>query len=546
MNQYAAVYVRVSTQHQEQEATIESQVAALRSYAAEHGYEVPAEFYFLDQAVSGAKLMRPGLDRLRDLAAEGAFAVVLCWSPDRLARHSAHQWVLLDELRRVGVSVIFINQPLIGDDPQGQLLLGIQGLFSEYERAMITERMRRGKLYRIRHEQIAHSHAPYGYRYLRVCEPGGGHWQIDPVEAEVVCGIFDWYTGPEHLTLCAIVARLNAPESCAPPRGQHWTSSTVRNILTQPGYTGQAYQNRTHSCSETVGRPKKSGRGLQRTPEHQLRPASEWLPVPVPAILSEDVWQRAAERLATNQQFAARNNKKYCYPLRSLLVCGTCGRTLIGRTSQGSASYSCPAKKDGSPGIPPHRCAIAERLILPLVWDAVSQLLRQPALLADAWQNQEEPTSATPEQADRLQTRLRALDRQWTRILDAFQSELIDKTQLAERKEHLDQARQAVEQRLADLNRLARREQAKQQMLQGFASFCQQIEGALVTPTPEVQQEVLRLLIDHVVVEPDAIVIKHIIPTDDDCRLLSGHRNTRNRRERRERVVARSVPLCAY
>jgi site-specific DNA recombinase len=533
MSEYAALYARVSTQHQEQEATIESQVAALRAYAEQHGYQVPAEFYFLDQAVSGAKLMRPGLDRLRDLAAEGAFASVLCWSPDRLARHSAHQWVLLDELRRVGVQVIFINQPLIGDDPQGQLLLGIQGLFSEYERAMIAERLRRGRLYRIRHDQVANSHPPYGYRYIRVGEPGGGHWEIDPVEAEVVRRIFAWYIGPEHLTLCAIVTRLNRPETGAPARGQHWTYSTVRNILTQPGYTGQAYQNRLYNCTEVVGRPRKKGRGLRRTPKRQPRPIAEWLPVPVPAILSQEVWQRAAERLASNQQFAGRNNKKYFYPLRSLLVCGTCGYTLIGRTSHGHASYYCPSKKNGQPGILAHRCTIPERVILPLVWEAISQLLRHPELLADAWQNQEVIASPAPEESDRLQDRLRTLERQWLRILDAFQSELIDKTQLAQRKEHLDHERQALEQRLAELTRQACREQAKQQMLQDFASFCHDIEGALAAPTPQVQQEVSRLLIDHVVVEPDAIVIKHIIPTDGDCRLLSGHRKPRKTRGRR-------------
>jgi hypothetical protein len=71
-----------------------------------------------------------------------------------------------------------------------------------------------------------------------------------------------------------------------------------------------------------------------------------------------------------------------------------------------------------------------------------------------------------------------------------------------------------------------RREQSKAQMLQDFETFCQQIETALANPTPELQQEVIRLLIDHIVVEEDAIVIKHIIPTDDDCRLLPGRRLT--------------------
>ena len=78
------------------------------------------------------------------------FEVVLCLCPDRLARQYAHQWVLMNELQRVGIKVLFVNQPPVGDDPQGQLLLGIQGLFAEYERAMIAERLRRGKLYRIR------------------------------------------------------------------------------------------------------------------------------------------------------------------------------------------------------------------------------------------------------------------------------------------------------------------------------------------------------------------------------------------------------------
>ena len=144
MAEVAALYARVSTTQQEQETTIESQVAALESYAQQQGYTLAPAYYFLDNGVSGAQLVRPALERLRDQAAEGAFAVVLCLSPDRLARQCAHQWVLLDELQRAGVKVIFSNQAPVSDDPQGQLLLGIQGLFAEYERAMITERCRRG------------------------------------------------------------------------------------------------------------------------------------------------------------------------------------------------------------------------------------------------------------------------------------------------------------------------------------------------------------------------------------------------------------------
>ena len=525
MIQCAALYARVSTLQQEQEATIESQVAALEAYAQQHGYLLSPELYFLDQAVSGAQLARPALDRLRDLSAEGAFTVVLCLTPDRLARNYAHQWVLLDELQRAGVQVIFVNQPAVADSPQGQLLLGIQGLFAEYERAMITERLRRGKLYRIRHGQLVSPNPPYGYRYIPVSEPGGGRWEPHPVEAEVVHRIYQWYTDSEKLTITAIVDHLNQPETLAPPRGRRWTFSTVQAILKQPAYTGRAYYNRSRTCHEAVGRAKKHGRGRLRRPSHEPRPQQEWIEVIVLALVEEAVWQRAQERLTMNQQFASRNNKRHFYLLRSLLVCGVCGRTLAGRTADGQVYYYCTNRgKNRSPDVVPHSCSIAGRIVEPLVWGAVSDLLRNPMLLADAWQNQSQTEAAAPDEIHRLQARQRALERQWTRVLDAFQDELIDKAELERRKARLDHERETLEQRLQQLIYQARRGEAKAQMLQDFAAFCQQMEAALADPTSEVKQEVLRLLIDHIVVEKDAIVIKHIIPTEDDCRLSPGHR----------------------
>ena len=525
MHQIAALYGRVSTLQQEQEATIESQVAAIESFAQAQGYQLQPEYYFLDQAVSGAQLARPALDRLRDLAGEGLFETVLCLSTDRLARQYAHQWVLLDELQRAGVKVVFVNQPPVGDDPQGQLLLGIQGLFAEYERAMITERLRRGKLYRVRQGQLVNPVPPYGYRYIPVSEPGGGRWEADPVEKEIVAQIYLWYT-QENATICSIVDRLNQLGAQTPPRGKRWGYSTVQSILKQPAYTGQAYYNRTRVNYEGVGRAKKQGRGTRRTPQHQLRPPEEWIPVSVPALLSEELWQQAQERLSMHQKFAARNTRRF-YLLRSLLVCDICGRTLVGRTSQakGHVAYYCPSRgKQRYPDVPPHSRCVAARLVEPLIWQAVVDLLHNPALLADAWESQNQAAEVSPDEADRLQSRLKTLDRQWTRLLDLFQEEQIEKAELSLRKAGLDQERQNVELRLQQVTRQARQEQAKQQMLEDFATFCQQIEAGLSNSTPELQQEIIRLLIDHVVVGENEIVIKHIVPTDDDCRLLPGRR----------------------
>jgi site-specific DNA recombinase len=523
MKQVAAVYARVSTLQQEQEATIESQVAAIESYAHAQGYQLLPEYYFLDQAVSGAQLARPALDRLRDLAGEGLFEVLFCLSPDRLARQYVHQWVLMDELQRAGVEVRFVNQPAVADNPQGQLLLGIQGLFAEYERAMITERLRRGKLYRIRQGQLVNPVPPYGYQYIPVSEPGGGRWEVQPMEAGVVRQIYEWYT-QEQTTISAIVDHLNQLGGQAPARGKRWTYSTVQSILKQPDYTGQAFYNRTRTCHEAIGKPKKQGRGLKRTPRHEVRPREAWIPVSVPALISEERWQIAQERLSMNQKFASRNTHRF-YLLRSLLVCDICGRTLVGRTSKDHVAYYCSSRgKKRYPDVPVHSRSISAKIIEPLIWQTVMDLLQNPTLLADAWESQNQATAATPDEADRLQSRLKALDRQWIRLLDLYQEEQIEKIDLSRRKERLDRERQSITSRLQQLASLARREQAKQQMLEDFAMFCQQVEAGLSHPTPELKQEVIRLLIDHVVVGEDEIVIKHIVPTDDDCRLLPGRR----------------------
>ena len=161
----AAIYARVSTGRQEKEQTIDSQLDALYRAAEEGGYEVAPSHVFVDEGRSGSHLDRPGLDQLRDLASEGTFEAVLISSPDRLARHYAYQVIVFEELRRTGCEVVFINHDF-GDTPEERMLLRIQGVFAEYERALIKERSRRGRLFAAKQGRVNWSHAPYGYRLI--------------------------------------------------------------------------------------------------------------------------------------------------------------------------------------------------------------------------------------------------------------------------------------------------------------------------------------------------------------------------------------------
>src|SRR5215467_9789803 len=181
----AAIYARVSSDKQKEEKTIASQTAALKEFARKEGYDVPREWIFEDEGFSGASLVRPGLERLRDLAAEGQLHVVLVYAPDRLSRKYAYQVLLIEEFARNGVETVFVKVPK-SDTPEDKLLLQFQGMIAEYERAQILERSRRGKRHRAQQGQISVlSGAPYGYRYMRKSEETAAYYEIIEAEADV-------------------------------------------------------------------------------------------------------------------------------------------------------------------------------------------------------------------------------------------------------------------------------------------------------------------------------------------------------------------------
>ena len=316
-----------------------------------------------------------------------------------------------------------------------------------------------------------------------------------------------------------------------PARGKRWNFSTVQLILKQAAYTGVTHYTRSRRVTASVGNAKKSGRGRRTSAQRVPRSREEWIKVHVPRVLPDILWQQAQERMQTNQRFAQRNNQKNFYLLRSLLVCDICGRTLVGRTTQGATAYYCTNRgKLRDPDVLPHARLIAGRFVETPVWEAVVHLLNNPHLLADGWHDQTQPSAVPGEELDPLQARLRKVERQWLQLLDLFQEELIDKDTLRKRKELLDSERRLLEERIASLHLHTRRQQVKQQVMDNFAHFCTETLTRLDHATPQLQQEVIRLLVEHIVVGADSITIHHIVPSDDDCRLTPDHRLTRMHR----------------
>src|SRR5262249_53959523 len=240
----AALYARVSTDKQEREETVASQVDLLRQTAATRGYEILPGNVFIDDGVSGTRLDRPALERLRDLAAEGVFDVVLVTAPDRLARRYAYQVVLVEELTRCGCEVVSVTKSG-GASRKEQMPLKMQGVLAEYERALTHERPRRGQLFAARQGRVNWGNPPYGYTYVHKTPTTPQHLVVNEAEAEVVRQIYRWCV-EEQLSSYAIHRRLTL-QGVPPRKSTHgrWAQSSVIEILRDSIYKGEAYYNRT-------------------------------------------------------------------------------------------------------------------------------------------------------------------------------------------------------------------------------------------------------------------------------------------------------------
>ncbi len=322
----AAIYARVSTEHQERQQTITSQVSILRGWATEQNHALAETHVFRDDGYSGSRLDRPALDALRDAIRDGAVDVVAVFTPDRLARKYAYQVLLLEEFRRAGCEVVFLHR-LISDGPNGQLLLQIQGAIAGYERAVLAERFRRGKLQKARDGNIISSKVPNGYRYQARCGVIPARLVVDEAEATMVRQLYAWVL-EESLTIRQCMKRLNAGPWMTRAGRKLWSSSVVHHILTDPVYIGTAYVNRFEYAVPKAPR-RRSQRSAERT-SRKPRPPEQWIAVPAPPLVDRQAWDGVCAVLTRSGLLSFRRNTKHDYMLRCLLKCGSCGLGIHG------------------------------------------------------------------------------------------------------------------------------------------------------------------------------------------------------------------------
>jgi site-specific DNA recombinase len=506
-----ALYARVSTALQEEEETIVSQLAALQAYAQATGDEVSADWIFRDEGYSGSTLSRPGLDALRDVVQSGSCGRILVYDPDRLARSYVHQAVLLEEWQRGGVEVIFLNRPQAAETPEEKMLLEMQGVFAEFERAKILERLRRGRLHQARQGGWVPNVAPYGYRRQPAAGNTPARLEIYEPEAEVVRELFRRLI-EEGASTRALVRWLNGPPVHLTAQGHtQWSTSVVGRMVTNSLYMGVAYMNRYQVVEPA--RPRQPYR-RQRKSVKQLRPEEEWIAVPVPAVITAEEFALAQAQLQRNRDRAPRRNHRYRYLVRGLLRCGVCGLAWVGKRGV----YGCKGHDPLSVcrETPCASRGVKAEVLDGAVWDSLVALLQDPQALLHAYQRQCQAPSLTGEPWTQAQERvarsLQQLTREEQRLWDAYQVGMLSLEALQARLAVVQQRRTGLEGQQQALQQEARLALQSQAVLAHLERFSQQVRENLAQATFEEQRRLVELVVDQVVVTDEIVKVQHIIP----------------------------------
>ncbi len=521
-----AIYARVSSEQQSEAKTIESQLSELRAQVKAFGFVLAPEHEFVDNGYSGSTLIRPALEQLRDVVAAGGIDRLYVHCPDRLARNYAHQVLLLEEFLRAGVEVNFLNRE-VGQTPEDQLLLQVQGMIAEYERAKILERSRRGKRHAAQGGKVSVlSGAPYGYHYVSKHDADGeARFDVVLEEARVVRQVFSW-VGQDRCSIGEVRRRLNAAKEKTRTGKTVWDRATVWDMLKNPAYKGAAAFGKT---SVEPLRPRlraQRGRPMQpkRAVSTQDVPREKWMSIPVPALIDEALFEAVQEQLQENQQRARIGQRGARYLLQGLLVCACCGYAYYGKPIS-------PSARKGNPrSYAYYRCIGSDAyrfggvrlcwnkqlrtdLVDEAVWNEVCKLLEDPTRLEQEYHQRllvkENSTELTG-----LETSLGRLRQGIARLIDSYAEGMIDKAEFEPRITRMRERIKQLENHVQQIQDEAGLEHELRLILGRLETFASKVKEGLTEADWLTRRELIRTLVKRVEVNQEQVnVIFRIGPT---------------------------------
>ena len=520
----AASYARVSSEQQAEANTVASQIAALQARVAEDGLALPQERQFVDEGYSGATLIRPALERLRDLIAAGGVDRLYVHSPDRLARKYAYQVLLIDEFQRAGVEVVFLNREL-GRTPEDDLLLQVQGMVAEYERAKILERSRRGKRHAAHSGEVSVlSSAPYGYLYVRKQDGGGeGRFEIMLEEARVVRQVFAW-VGRDRLSIGEVVRRLNLAGERTRTGKTVWDRTTVWGILKNPASMGQAAFGKTRVGPLQPRLRAQRGGSLQPRRAYSTSdvPREEWISVPVPALVSEELFAAVQVQLEENRRRARQGQRGARYLLQGLVLCQHCGYAYYGKPVSSSAAkgkvreyayYRCigtDAYRFGGERVC-HNGQVRTDLLDVTVWQEVCALLEDPQRVEQEYRRRLAPPDT--DERSGVESQVGKLRQGLARLIDSYAEGLIEKTEFEPRIGRLRERIGVLEEQAQQLAQAATLQDDLRLIIGRLDEFAARVKGGLEEADWPTRRELIRALVKRVEVgKEDVNIVFRVSP----------------------------------
>ena len=526
-----ALYARVSSESQARDNTIASQVTALRERIAIDGFQLEPDHNYVDEGYSGAILFRPALERLRDAVAGGHVARIYIHAPERLARRYAHQVLLIDEFRRAGAEVVFLNHA-IGGTAEDDLLLQVQGVIAEYERAKILERGRRGRRHAAQSGSVsALTGAPFGYRYISRTQGGGvARFEVVESEAHIVRHIFAWI-GLDRMSLRAVCRRLRQM-GCQTRQGStYWHASTIRSMLDNPAYIGRAAFGRARFLPPRPrlrpirGHLKPSPRATSRVP----MPREEWIEITVPPIVDPAVFEAVKAQLEENRRRKRERKRGLCWLLQGLTVCQRCGYAYYGKTAPRSRKYDPMNilryyRCTGADGYRFNGKAVCNNSpvradqLEQVVWEQVRALLEEPRRVADEYHRriaQARDGAATPDEIVRLDRQMTSLRRGIGRLIDSYAEGIIDKTEFEPRIAGLKQRVSELQMRHQAALEAAESERDLALVISRLEDFSAKVTTGLDNLDRTDMRDIIRTVVRRVEIDASHIEVIFRVPSPD-------------------------------
>ncbi len=512
-----ALYARVSSEQQADAGTIRSQISSLLEKITADGFSLPnTELQFVDEGYSGATLIRPALERLRDSIFSGAVDCVYVHSPDRLARKYAYQIVLMDEFQKSGAKIVFLNRK-IGDTPEDDLLLQVQGMMAEYERAKILERSRRGKLASAKRGAVnVLSGAPYGYQYIGKHDGNGdARYEIIFEEARTVQQVFEW-VGRERLSIGQVKRKLDEAGTKTRSGKTFWDRTVIWAMLKNPAYIGKAAFGKTKLGDKRSRlRPQKNGseRPRQSYSTYDV-PADEWIYIPVPPLVSQELFDAVHEQLSENRSRNREHRRGAMHLLQGLICCKNCGYAFYGKpvsnkSAKGKtrtyAYYRCigtDSYRFGGKRICENK-QVRTDLVDDMVWRQVAELLHDPRRLEKEYNRR--LTKGPKQEPERLEADRKTLQNKISRMIDSYADGLISKEEFEPRVKRNKAQLATLNEQCKILTEKENNSHQLQLLIVRLDEFAAKLKGKIDKLDWETKRQIIRSLVKSVEVDQEQV-----------------------------------------